>query len=98
MKIKFSYFILILFLASCCPKYPDIIKDVKDLSQDHTAYLTESVKEKFILTKEDQVKVNEEYDKIYFSVWHNLQPVHSSSEKISLIFKRFALSLGYGEK
>jgi len=66
MKIKFSYFILILFLASCCPKYPDIIKDVKDLSQDHTAYLTESVKEKFILTKEDQVKVNEEYDKIYF--------------------------------
>ena len=97
MKIKFFCFILILFVTACCPKYPDIIKDVKDLRQDHTAYLTETVKEKFILPVQDQVKINEDYDKTYFSVWHNLNPVHSSSEKVSLIFKRFAFSLGYGE-
>lgn len=97
MKIKFFCFILILFVTACCPKYPDIIKDVKDLRQDHTAYLTETVKEKFILAVQDQVKLNEDYDKMYFSVWHHLKPVHSSSEKVSLIFKRFAFSLGYGE-
>jgi len=97
MKIKFFCLVLILFLASCCPKSPDIIKDVKDLTQDHKVYLNETVKEKFILAAEDQVKVNEDYDKIYFSVWHILQPVHSSSEKLSWIFKKFAMSPGYGE-
>jgi hypothetical protein len=97
MKIKYSYFVLIFFLFSCCPQSPEIIKDVTDLSQDHTSYLAETVKENFILAKEDQVKINEDYNKIYFSVWHTLQPAHSSPEKLSLIFKRFAMRPGYGE-
>ena len=97
MKIRHLYFILILLLVSCCPKAPDLIKDETDLSQDHTSYITETVKEKFILPTEDQVKMNEDYNTIYFSVWHNLQPAHMTPEKLSLIFKKFALNPGYGE-
>jgi len=97
MKKRYSYFILILFLVSCYPQVPELIKDEIDLRQDHTSYVSEAIKEKFVLEAQDQVKANADYDKIYFSVWHNLQPVHSSSEKIALVFKRFAISPGYGE-
>jgi cell wall-associated NlpC family hydrolase len=98
MKIKLIYFILILFIISCCPQAPELIKDEIDLPQDHTAYvINDAPAERFILPAEDQIKMNEDYDKTYFSVWHNLQPAHASLEKISLIFKRFAMRPGYGE-
>jgi hypothetical protein len=104
MKIKIFNFILIPFLFWGCLQTPDTIKDVRDLPQDHTAYLINDTtkndttqKEKFILPVEFQVKMNEDYDKTYFSVWHNLQPAHASSEKLSFIFKKFAANPGYGE-
>ncbi len=103
MKIKNFYFILIPLLFWGCLQTPDTIKDVRDLPQDHTAYLINDTtindttkndttknnttqKEKFLLPVEFQVKMNEDYDKTYFSVWHNLQPAHASSEKLCLIF------------
>ncbi|MGA9111763.1 MAG: NlpC/P60 family N-terminal domain-containing protein, partial [Smithella sp.] len=80
MKIKNFYFILILLLFWGCLQTPDTIKDVRDLPQDHTAYLINDTtenntiqKEKFLLPVEFQVKMNEDYDKTYFSVWHILQ-------------------------
>ncbi len=100
MKIKFSYFILALFLVSCCLKSPDYLKEVKDvtdLSQNHLSYLQDKYKEKLLLQKEAQTKMNNDYNKIYFSVWHNLKPAHSSQEKLSLIFNNFSMSPGYGE-
>ena len=109
MNIKIYYFILIPLLFWGCLQTPDTIKDVRDLPQDHTAYLINDTtkndttqnnttqKEKFLLPVEFQVKMNEDYDKTYFSVWHNLQPAHASSEKLSLIFKKFAANPGYGE-
>lgn len=97
MKIKFSYFIVLLLFISCCPNTPELIKDEAELPQNHTSYVTEVVKEDFILAREDQARMNEDYNKTYFSVWHNLQPVHSSTEKLSWIFNKFTLSPGYGE-
>ena len=97
MKIKYFYFFSIFLLFSCCPKSPELIKDETDLRQDHSSYITDTFKEKLLLSTEEQAKMNEDYDKIYFSVWHNLQPAHSSPEKLSLIFKNFAASPGYGE-
>lgn len=97
MKIKFSYLVLVFLLFSCCPKSPELIKDETDLRQDHTSYVVEAVKEDFLLAKEDQARMNEDYKKTYFSVWHNLQPAHSSPEKLSWIFNKFTLNPGYGE-
>lgn len=100
MKRKSSFFILVLFLASCCWKSPDLLKEVKDvtdLSQNHLSYLQDISKEKFILKQETQAAMNDHYDKIFFSVWHTLQPVLSSQEKLSLIFSNFSKSPGYGE-
>jgi len=97
MKKTFFIFLLTLFLISCCPKAPELIRDEVDLRQDHTNYVSEVVKEKYVLAPEEQAKINNDYNTTYFSVWHNLQPCHSSSEKIALVFKKFALSPGYGE-
>jgi cell wall-associated NlpC family hydrolase len=97
MKIRLFYFILILLFFSCCPPAPELIKDETDLPQDHTSYVTEAVKEKVVLEDRDQSKINADYDKIYFSVWHILQPAHASSEKLSNVFRKFSLSPGYGE-
>ncbi len=167
-RLKYLYFILPLFLISCCFNLPDIlidayesveVKDVVDIPQDHKAHIAGnaaektplpednkvSVKEKeivpekvelpagtqtkviekaipeekiqttveekaipakeaqttskgkFLLSEKNQATMNEDYDRTYFSVWHNLLPFHSSAEKVSLIFQKFAASPGYGE-
>jgi hypothetical protein len=100
MKTKYSFLIFVLFLTSCCLKSPDLLKEVKDvtdLSQNHISYLNDISKEKILLQREAQAAMNENYDKKYFSVWHNLKPVHSSLETLSSIFSNFAKSPGYGE-
>lgn len=100
MKIKYSFLIFVLFLTSCCLKSPDIlkeIKDVTDLSQNHLYYLRDASKEKFLLEKEAQAAMDDNYNERYFSVWHKLQPVHSSLETLSSIFSNFTASPGYGE-
>lgn len=97
MRRKYCYFILIFFVCSCCPRLPDLIKDETTLRQDHSSYMTGALKEKLLLPADDQAKMNDDYNKIYFSVWHNIKPVHSTPEKLSWIFKKFTLSPGYGE-
>lgn len=105
-RIKFSYFILPLFLVSCCLNLPysarqaqeaSEVRDVTVIPQDHSAHINYIPEEEVLLPRESQTKLNDDYDKTFFSVWHNLQPVHSSSEKLSLIFHNFALKPGYGE-
>ncbi len=105
-RIKFGYFILPLFLVSCCLNLPysarqaqeaSEVRDVMVISQDHSAHTNYIPKEEFLLPQKSQTVLNEDYDKIFFSVWHNLQPVHSSFETLSLIFQNFALHPGYGE-
>lgn len=100
MKVKYSFLIVVLVLTSCCWKAPDLlkeIKDVTDLSQNHLSYLQDVSKEKFILSEKIQESMNDDYNRLYFSVWHTLKPVHSSQEKLSLIFSNFSASPGYGE-
>jgi len=105
-QIKFCYFILPLFLVSCCLNLPysarqaqeaSEVRDVTEISQDHSAHTNNISKETFLLPQESQATLNAEYDKNFFSVWHNRHPVHSSFEKLSIIFHNFALKPGYGE-
>ena len=106
LRKKYLFFILPLILISCCFNAQNSVrdnhevaevKDVTDIPQDHTARVINTPAEKVLLPLETQSAMNEAYDRTYFSVWHNLQPFHSSAEKLSLIFKKFAASPGYGE-
>ncbi|MBN1365126.1 MAG: SH3 domain-containing protein [Syntrophaceae bacterium] len=97
MKLRYFYFSLIFLLFSCCPKLPELIKDETDLRQDHSFYITDIFREKLLLSTEEQAKMDEDYNKMYFSVWHNLKPAHASPINVSSIFSRFSISPGYGE-
>jgi hypothetical protein len=103
LKINLCYFILPLFLVSCCLNLPyssrqaQEVRDVTDISQDHATHTIYISQEALLLSRESQTLFDDDYNKIYFSVWHNLQPVLSSLEKLSLIFHNFALHPGYGE-
>jgi len=96
MKIKILYFILtVFFLSGCLP--PDTIKDIKELPQNHASYLKDTVKPEDPLPAEAQARMDEDYNIIYFSVWHQHQPFHASIDRVSFLFKKFSSSPGYGE-
>ena len=89
--------ILILFFLSGCLRPPDTIKDVRELPQDHASYLKDTAKPKDPLPAETQAQMDEDYNIIYFSVWHQRQPFHASPDRVSSLFKKFGSSPGYGE-
>ncbi|MCX5848764.1 MAG: SH3 domain-containing protein, partial [Deltaproteobacteria bacterium] len=96
-RIKLFCLIVMLFFLSGCLRLTDTIKDERDLRQDHAAYLNETAKEKVLLPAEAQAKMDADYNTTYFSVWHKLQPIHAFPERVSFLFKKFSMSLGYGE-
>lgn len=55
------------------------------------------VREKALFPEKSQASMNEDYNRIFFSVWHHLQPFHSSPDKIALLFNKFSSNPGYGE-
>jgi NLPC_P60 stabilising domain, N term/SH3 domain (SH3b1 type) len=89
--------ILILFFLSGCLRPPDTIKDVRELRQDHASYLKDTTKPIEPLPAETQAQMNEDYNIIYFSVWHQHQPFHASPDRVLSLFKKFGSSPGYGE-
>jgi len=100
MKKKCFFLFFVFFLASCCWTSPDLLKEVHDvthLSQNHLSYLRDISKDHVLLGQDVQNTMDEHYNKTYFSVWHDLKPVHSSPDRVSSIFSHFASSPGYGE-
>jgi cell wall-associated NlpC family hydrolase len=89
--------ILILFFLSGCLRPPDTIKDVRELPQDHASYLKDTAKPIEPLPAETQAQMDEDYNIIYFSVWHQHQPFHASPDRVSFLFKKIGMNLGYGE-
>ena len=97
MKIKLFCCVLILFFLSGCLQPPDTIKDVRELPQDHASYLKDTAKPIEPLGAETQAQMDEDYNIIYFSVWHQHQPFHASFDRVSFLFKKIGMNLGYGE-
>ncbi len=98
MKIRTLFAVLpIFFLLAGCLKQADIVKDVSDLRQDHAFYLSDADKTKDILAAGTQSLMDEDYNIIYFSVWHQRQPFYALPERVSLDFKKISINLGYGE-
>ena len=98
MKIRIPFAVLpIFFLLAGCLKQADIVKDISELPQSHSFYLSDVVKTKDILAAETQSLMDEDYNIIYFSVWHQRQPFYALPERVFLDFKKFSINLGYGE-
>ena len=97
MKIRFIIFVILLLSVSGCLKTSETIKDVVELRQDHAAYLDNSVKVHEPFATEAQSRFDEDYNIIYFSVWHQRQPFYALPERVTLDFIKFGINPGFGE-
>lgn len=97
MKAKFLIFILITFSLTACWKAPETIKDVSDLRQNHLAYLPDGAASKDLITAADQIRLNEDYNTIFFSVWHQREPFYAIPDTVRIDSQKFSTNLGFGE-
>ena len=72
MKKIFSLAVVLSFILSGCLAVPDTIRDVRELRQDHAAYFSDSAESEEPLSVASQVRLDEDYNIIYFSVWHQV--------------------------
>lgn len=96
MRIYKVAVILFLFLSGCA-SLPDTIRDVRDIRQDHAAYLATGANGEELLSAAGQTRLDEDYNAIYFSIWHQSQPFHALPGRVTTDFKYFAARPGYGE-
>jgi cell wall-associated NlpC family hydrolase len=97
MKSKLFIFILAVFSLMSCIQVPETIKDVSDLRQNHLAYLPDQTKSKDLITLENQLRQAEDYNIIFFSVWHQREPFYAKSNAVNIDSRRFAANTGFGE-
>ena len=97
MKIRLVIFGLFLLSISGCLTAPETIKDMVDLRQDHAAYLSDSAKVADLLDAEAQARFDEDYNIIYFFVWHQRQPFYALTDRVHLDFIKFGANPGFGE-
>jgi len=98
IKSKLLIFILaVLSLTACCLKAPETIKDVSDLRQNHLAYLPDRTKSTELIPYENQMRLAEDYNIIYFSVWHQREPFYALTSNVNVDSKKFSANLGFGE-
>ena len=97
MKRLFYILLLFLFILSGCLRIPDTIKDVRELRQDHAFYLNDHASKNELLEAKTQSRMDEDYNIVYFSVWHQSQPFHGLPDRVSLDIKKMILNPGFGE-
>lgn len=97
MNKIFSLAVVLPFILSGCLVTPDAIRDVRELRQDHASYFTDSSKVEEPLTAASQARMDEDYNIIHFSVWHQDNPFHALPERVQQDFRRSAAKPGYGE-
>lgn len=84
-------------LLSGCMMPPEAILDMRIFPQNHAAYFSENVQSDAPLLAENQARMDEDYNIIYFSVWHQKSPLHAQKERVLSDFQYFARKPGYGE-
>jgi len=84
---------LLIILLSACTHMPETIRDIHDIPQDHTQYITADY---LFMSEEDQKISDAKYNISFFSPWHRTKPVRSL-ESVRKSFHAFELNPGYGE-
>jgi len=84
---------LLIILLSACTHMPETIRDIHDIPQDHTQYITADY---LFMSEEDQKISDAKYNILFFSPWHRTKPVRSL-ESVRKSFHAFELNPGYGE-
>lgn len=89
--------VVVFFVVSGCLSAPDTIRDVRELPQDHASYFTGMTAGEDPLTPAGQARMDEDYNIIFFSVWHQKNPFYALPEKVRQDFIKYTFKPGYGE-
>jgi cell wall-associated NlpC family hydrolase len=73
----------------------EAIRDVRDLKQDHAAYLDVSAAKDLMMSREEQQQRDRDYNSRYFSPWHAHQSRYSLAD-IRQEFEKYRKNRGYG--
>jgi len=97
MKRIFCILLVLIWSLTGCIRTPETIKDISTLPQDHVFYRSDLNNPRNIIAPATQSFLNEDYNIIYFSVWHQKEPLHARPERVTADFKKFSCKTGYGE-
>lgn len=98
MKKSCLWVLILCLILSGCLASPDVIRDVRDYRQDHASYFGDKADgARETLTPEAQNRLDEEYNVIYFSVWHLKDPFHALPDRVRDDVNKMAVKPGYGE-
>jgi cell wall-associated NlpC family hydrolase len=89
-------FIFVFVLIGCFPR-SEMTKDLGELPQNRASRYKKPEQVENLLTGQMQRQMDEDYNIIHFSLWHQKQPFHALPERVFADFKRFSKNLGYGE-
>ncbi|MDD5711590.1 MAG: NlpC/P60 family N-terminal domain-containing protein [Smithellaceae bacterium] len=96
-KIRFILVLLVVsplaLLGGCFP-LPEHIRDIQELTQDNSAYVTDG--DRYLISAAEQEKLDQRYDDIFFSVWHVQQSAYGKDDT-ARYFSYYKSNLGYGK-
>lgn len=98
MIIRLASIITLMFLClpSGCLSADQTVRDIRELRQDHTAYLGVGAPESRMMDPEEQKRRDQEYNNRHFSPWHRDRP-QSSLDDIVYEFEKYEQNRGYGK-
>ncbi len=85
-----------IFLLSSLSVPVDSIPDIRNLKQDHTAYLQAVRTDADLVPLEEQLRLDRHYNERYFSPWHRSSPRYSR-EDVEEEFREGFGKAGFGE-
>lgn len=88
--------VVVVFALWGCFTFPDIIKDVRELPQDHKVYIAKYAFVFDLVADKDQQTMDTQYNTLFFSPWHIEKSAHTLDEAV-FEFKKYRERLGYGE-
>jgi len=95
-RIFLVIIILPIFLLSGCFRVPEIIKDIRELNQDHMFYIERSTWDREVVPSLDQKKMDDQFNARYFKPWHQTVPAYQP-DKLTRTFEKYEKNPGYGE-
>lgn len=94
---KVAYLSVFFLLLAGCLSVPESIRDVRELPQDHASFLSPEAADEEFLGQAEQARMDEDFNIIFFSVWHQERPFYARPEKVGQDFIKYNFKPGYGE-
>jgi cell wall-associated NlpC family hydrolase len=95
-RFRILIIILLILLAFGCVKAPEVIKDIRDLKQDHMSYIEAAASAREMVSSHDQEIMDRRYNELFFAPWHQTGPQYLL-DQLKNTFHKYEKNPGFGE-